>query len=129
MKPTTFSNSRYTTNIPSDPRTVTIADIKANMRDTHTSIVSQHLAARDRNKILHTHPQVSSTEENLPRHMHRTLTQLRTNQSPFLLSCLHKIDTSKHPSLLCPLCHIYEHTTQHLFSCPQIRTTQSTLDL
>ena len=57
------------------------------MRDIHTSIVSQHLAARDNNKILRTHPQqVSSTEENLPRHTHRTLVQLRTNKSPFLLS-------------------------------------------
>ena len=54
MKPTTFNNSRYTTNIPTDPCTVTTADIKANMRDIHTTIVSQHLAARDNNKILHT---------------------------------------------------------------------------
>ena len=69
MKPTTFNNSRYTTNIPTDPCTVTTADIKANMRDIHTTIVFQHLAARDNNKILRTHPpQVSSTEENLPRH-------------------------------------------------------------
>ena len=87
MKPTTFNNSRYTTNIPTDPCTVTTADIKANMHDIHTSIVSQHLAARDNNKILFIHPpQVSSTEENLPRHTRRTLTQLRTNKSPFLLS-------------------------------------------
>ena len=86
MKPTTFNNSRYTTNIPTDPCTVTTADIKANMRDIHTTIVSQHLAARDNNKILHTHPpQVSSTEDNLPRHTRRTLAQLRTNKSPFLL--------------------------------------------
>ena len=63
MKPTTFNNSRYTTNIPTDPCTVTTADIKANMRDIHTSIVSQHLTARDNNKILRTYPpQVSSTE-------------------------------------------------------------------
>ena len=75
--------SRYTTNIPTDPCTVTTADIKANMRDIHTSIVSQHLAARDNNKLLRTHPtQVSSTEENLPRHTRRTLAQLRTNKSP-----------------------------------------------
>ena len=46
MKPATFNNSRYTTNIPTDPCTVTTADIKANMRDIHTTIVSQHLAAR-----------------------------------------------------------------------------------
>ena len=40
MKPTTFNNSRYTTNIPTDPCTVTTADIKANMRNIHTTIVS-----------------------------------------------------------------------------------------
>ena len=129
-KPTTFNNSRYTTNIPTDPCNVTTADIKANMRDIHTSIVSQHLAARDNIKIFHTHqPQVSSTEENLPRHTRRTLAQLRTNKSRFLLSYLDKIDASTHPSPLCPLFRIHEHTTQHLFSCPQIRTTLSALDL
>ena len=102
----------------------------ANMRDIRTTIVSQHLAARDNNKILRTHPlQVSSTEENLPRHTRRTLAQLRTNKSPFLLSYLHKIDASTHSSPLCPLCRTHEHTTQHLFSCPQIRTTLSALDL
>ena len=86
-KPTTFNNSRYTTNIPTDPCLVNTADIKANMCDIHTSIVSQHLAAGDNNRILRTHPpQVSSTEENLPRHTRRTLAQLRTNKSPFLLS-------------------------------------------
>ena len=63
----------HDTNIPTGPCTVTTADIKANMRDIHTSIVSHHLASRDNNKILRTHPpQVSSTEENLPRHTRRT---------------------------------------------------------
>ena len=82
MKPTTFNNSRYTTNIPTDHCTVSTADIKANMRDIHTGIVSQHLAARDNNKILRTHPsQVSSTEANLPRHTRPTLALLRTNKS------------------------------------------------
>ena len=96
MKPTAFNNSQYTTNIPTDPCTATTADIKANMRDIHTSIVSQHLAARNNNKILRTHPpQVSSTEENLPRHTCRTLAQLRTNKSPFLLS-YHTKSTSQH---------------------------------
>ena len=81
---------------------------------------SQHVATRENNKILRTHPpQVISTEENLPRHTRRTLAQLITNKSPFLLSYLHKIDASTHPSPLCPLCRIHEHTTQHLFSCPQ----------
>ena len=113
-----------------DPCTVTTADIKANMHDIHTTIVSQHLAARDNNKILRTHPpQVSSTEENLPRHTRRTLAQLRTNKSSFLLSYLHRIDASTHPSPLCPLCRTHEHTTHHLFSCPQIPTSLSALDL
>ena len=130
MKPTTFNNSRYTINIPTDPCTVITADIKANMRDIHTSIVSQHLAERDNNKILRTHlPQVSSTEENLSRHTRRTLSQLRTNKSNFLLSYLHKIDASTHPSPFCPLWRTHEHTAQHLFSCPQIRTTLSAMDL
>ena len=85
MKPTTLNNSRYTTNIPTDPCTVTTADIKANMRDIQKSIVSQHLAARDNNKILRTHPpQVSSTEENLPRHTRHTLSQLRIPIPPFI---------------------------------------------
>ena len=108
MKPTTFNNLRYTTNLLTHPCTVNTADIKANMRDIHTSIVSQHLAARDNNKILRTHPpQVSSTEENLPRHTYRTIAQLRTNKS-----------NSTHPSPLCLLCRIHKHTTPHLFCCP-----------
>ena len=94
MKPTTFNNSRYTTNILTDPCTVTTADIKANI---HTTIVSQHLAARDNNKILRTHPpQVSSTEENLPRHTRRTLAQLRRNKCPFLLSYIYTKSTPQH---------------------------------
>ena len=109
---------------------VTTSDINANMCDVHTSIVSQHLAARDNDKTLRTHPpQVSSTEENLPRHTRRTLAQLRRNKSPFLLLYLHKIDASTQPSPLCPLCRTHELTTQHLFSCPQICTTLSSLDL
>ena len=101
MKPTTFNISRYTTN----PCTVTTADIKANMRDINTSIDSQHLAARDNNKILRAHPpQVSRTEKNLPRHTRRTLAQ-QTNKSPFLLSYsyLHKIVASTHHHHSAPL--------------------------
>ena len=39
-KHTIFYNDRYTTNIPTDPHTVTTTDIKTNMRHIHTSIVS-----------------------------------------------------------------------------------------
>ena len=39
------------------------------------------------------------------------------------------IDASTHSPPLCPLCRIHEHTTQHLYSCPQIHTTLLALDL
>ena len=102
------SQVRQEAQYPSHPLHCHYSRHKTSMRDIHTSIVSQHLAARDNNKILRTHPpQVSSTEENLPRHTRRTLAQLRTNKSPFLLSYLHKIDASTHPSPLCPLCRTH----------------------
>ena len=100
--PTIFNNGRSTTNIPTDPYTVT------NMRHIHTSIVSRHLATRGNNEILLTPPpHISSSEEILPRVTHRTLAQLRTNKSPFLKSYLHKVDAKSHPSPLCPLCNTH----------------------
>ena len=54
-KNTIFNNGRYTTNIPTDPHTVTTTGIKTNMCHIHTCIVSRHLATRGNNKILHTH--------------------------------------------------------------------------
>ena len=103
-------------NILTDPCTVTTTDIETNMRDIHTSIVSQHIAARDNNKILRTHPrQVNSTEENLPRHTRRTLAQLRTNKSLFLPSYLHKIESLNTPiTTLPPLSHSRTYYTTSL---------------
>ena len=67
LKNTIFNNGRYTTNIPTDPHTVTTTDIKTNMRHIHTFIVSRHLATRGNNKILCTPPpHISSSEERLP---------------------------------------------------------------
>ena len=64
LKNTIFNNGRYTTNIPTDPHTVTTTDIKTNLRHIHTSIVSRHLATRCNNKILRTpSPHTSSSEE------------------------------------------------------------------
>ena len=64
-KPTIFNNGRYTTNIPTDPHTVTTTDIKTNMRHIHTSIVSRHLATRGNNKILRTPPPHTSSSEEI----------------------------------------------------------------
>ena len=116
-----FNNGRYTTNIPTDPHTVTTTDIKTNMRHIHTSNFSRHLATRGNNKILcRPPPHISSAEEILPRLTRCTLAQLRTNKSPFLKSYVHKVDAKAHPSPLCPLCN-----THHLFNCTHIRTTLS----
>ena len=91
--PTIFNNCRYTTNIPTDPHTVTTTDIKTNMRHIHTSIASMRLATRGNNKLLRTPPpHISSSEEILPRLTRHTLAQLRTNKSPFLNVYLHKVD-------------------------------------
>ena len=110
-KKTIFNNGRYITNIPTDPHTVTTTDIETNLHHIHTSIVSRHLATRGNNKILRTPPpDISSSEEILPRITHHTLAQLRTNKSPFLKSYLHKVNAKTHPSPLCPLCNIHTHT-------------------
>ena len=101
LKNTIFNNGRNTTNIPTDPHTVTTTYIKTNVRHIHTSIVSRHLATRGNNKILRTPPpHISSPEEILPRLTRRTRAQLRTNKSPFLKSYLHKVDAKSHPSPL-----------------------------
>ena len=102
-KTTIFNNGRYTTNIPTDPPTVTTTNIKTNMRHIHISIVSRHLAPRGNNKILRTPPpHISNSKEILPRITHHTLAQHRTNKSPFLKSYLHKVDAKTHPSHYAP---------------------------
>ena len=81
-------------------------------------------------RILRTPPpHTSSSEERLPRLTCCTLAQPRTNKSPFLKSCLHKVDAKTHPSPLCPLCNIHTHDTHHFFNCTHICTTLSPLDL
>ena len=111
-KNTIFNNGRHTTNIPTDPHTITTTDIKTNRRYIHTSVVSRHTATRGNNKILRTPPpHISSSEKILPRLTRRTLAQIRTNKSPFLNSYLRKVDAKSHPSPLCPLCNTDTHDT------------------
>ena len=93
-----------------DPHTVTTTDLKTNMLHIHTSIVSRLQATRGNNKILRTPPtHISSSEEILPRLTRRTLSQLKTNKSPFLKSYVHKVETKSYPSPLCPLCNTHIH--------------------
>ena len=77
---------------------------KTNMLHIHTSIVSMHLATIGNNTC-------------------RTIAQLGTNKSPFLISY-----AKSHPLPLCPLCNTHIQSTHHLFNCTHIRTTLSPLD-
>ena len=82
------------------------------------------------NKLIHQHaPKISPSELSLPRETRRTLAQLRTNKSPILISYLHKVDETHHPSPLCPLCKTHPHTTDHLFNCTHLYTSSNILDL
>src|SRR5438445_11535625 len=75
------------------------------------------------NKILGQQaPEIHYSEEFLPRKTWCTLSHLRTNKSPFLLSYKHKINPTLYPSPLCPLCKNDEHNTSHLFNCTHMYT-------
>ena len=65
----------------------------------------------------------------LSRETRRTLAQLRTNKSPLLVSYLFSIGDPRHPSPLCPLCLMHDHTSSHLFECKSLPTSLSSLDL
>ena len=90
----------------------------------HTQAVQQHLLTIPNNNILNRPPpDIDKTEDELPRRTQRLLAQLRANKSPFLLTYLHHIDPTNHPSPNCPLCEVAEHNTLHLFNCPHLPTT------
>ena len=83
LKNNIFNNGRYTTNIPTDPHTVTTTDIKTNMSHIHTSIVSRHLSTRCNNKVLHTPPLHISSEEILATSLVAPLPNLEQINHPF----------------------------------------------
>ena len=84
----------------------------------------------DLNKVLQDQtPSVSPAELLLSRETRRTLAQLRTNKSPLLVSYLFSIGDPRHPSPLCPLCLMHDHTSSHLFECKSLPTSLSSLDL
>ena len=81
----------------------------------YTYIVSSHLATIGNNKILREPPpRISSSAEILHRITRRTLAQLRTNNSPFLKSYLHKVDAQTHPTPLFP--SVTSSHTTHIIS-------------
>src|SRR5207245_2006861 len=125
-----LNDNDHTIDIPTDSNYTSSDTVKSNMKIIHTQIVTEYTKLLPENKILgHQAPEIHHTEELLPRKTRCTLSQLRTNKSPFLLSYKHKINPTLYPSSLCPLCKNFEHNTSHLFNCTHIPTTLIPLDL
>ena len=67
MNQAIFNNTNYITNIPTNPNTVTMADISANNKTIHTTIVTKHLTKWNNSKILQVLiPNICYSEETLP---------------------------------------------------------------
>ena len=96
----------------------------------HTIAVKECLDSYEPNPIFSgLAPDISQSETSLPRKTRRILAQLRAGKSPILKSYLHTIDPVTHPSPACPLCKLFDYTTQHLFSCPKLNTILTVRDL
>ena len=123
-------NNNYTVNINMKSDLICEDLIQSNLKLIHSHIVSNHLSQRPPNKVLQDQtPSVSPAELLLSRETRRTLAQLRTNKSPLLVSYLFSIGDPRHPSPLCPLCLMHDHTSSHLFECKSLPTSLSSLDL
>ena len=81
---TIFNNGRYTTNIPTEPHTITTTDITTNMRHIHTSFVSRYLATRGITKYS--------------AYVHHTLADLNRYFSTSLVALLPNSEQINHPS-------------------------------
>ena len=124
------NNNNYTVNINTKSDLICEDLIQSNLKLIHSHIVSNHLSQRPHNKVLQDQtPSVSPAELLLSRETRRTLAQLRTNKSPLLVSYLFSIGDPRHPSPLCPLCLMHDHTSSHLFECKSLPTSLSSLDL
>ena len=107
-----FNNGHYTTNIPTDPYTITTTDIKTNMCHIHTSIVSRHLATRGNNKIYTIH-------------LHHTLAALKRHFPASLVAPFPNSEQINHPSSN----HIYTKSTPnhiHHHYSPSVTLTHTT---
>ena len=132
MKDTLFNNTEYHTGNSNITNITPITNeiIKQSLKANHTKTVEDYLNSREVNELIGIQPpDVNSSEQPLPRDIRRTLSQIRTNKSPFLNSYLNKIKPQLYPSPNCPLCKTEIHTTKHLFSCSYIKTNLKPLDL
>ena len=105
-----------------------VHDIKTTRKVLHTRAVQAAIRSRRLNGVLSgAAPEVDQSETELPRIARTTLAQLRSGYCSALETFRHRINLA--PSAVCPCCRQTDHTTQHLFSCPEHPTTLTPLDL
>jgi len=132
MKDTIFANTEYHAGISSITNTTNITNevIKQYLKINHTKTVEDYLNSQTINELIGIKPpDINPSEKSLPRDIRRTLSQSRTNKSPFLYSYLNKINPQIYSSPNCPICKTETHTFKHLFSCSYITSNLNPLDL
>ena len=102
---------------------------KKKLKQIHTESVRTAIANQSNNRILNEPaPSINKEELTLPRSARTSLARLRSGFSPTLNSYTARIRND--PTLdVCPICNQQNHTTQHLFNCPQNPTHLTTRDL
>ena len=105
-----------------------ISDIKLARKIIHTRVVQAAIRSRRPNNVIAAAaPEIDPEEPNLPRVARTTLAQLRSGYCSALETFKHRINQA--PSPICPCCRQSDHTTQHLFDCPEHPTALTPLDL
>jgi hypothetical protein len=102
------------------------------MKIIHSTIVFDYLTHRNNNTVINViPPEINPTETTLSRKVRRILAQLRTGKSPFLKNYKHDrgMDPKNNSTSNCQLCQLSEHNVHHLFTCPKLPTTLTSLDL
>ncbi len=102
---------------------------KSKLKQIHTESVRTVIANQSNNRVLNEPaPSINESELTLPRNARTSLARLRSGFSPALNSYTARIRND--PTLdVCNLCNLQNHTTQHLFNCPQNPTHLTARDL
>ena len=104
------------------------ASYKSHLKSIHTRSVQATIAKQSRNKVIQEQPPpIDKSEKILPRKTRTTLSQLRSGYSTHLNSYLSRINPSINDN--CPDCNNSNHTTAHLFNCPNKPTNLMTRSL
>ena len=128
MKRTVFDASYATLVHSCDREGMEEKERERNKKLIHTITVKTQLANRENHPLLDTPPpEINHSEIELSRGKRRQLAQLRARKCPLLRAYLHNIGQADNP--ICPLCTQAEHTTAHLFVCPNLPTMLTPEDL